>query len=137
MPRPIVEELAVRLSSQSNLPLGKLLRFIKEHPMGSKEVLINTTALRFLPFALDKYGGVSPEELKDIALQCACQLEGYAQALREKFQLYNSDVAAGVVPINLSNGRDAATKIPTKELENNGEVKQLDTTFKKRRSIFG
>ena len=78
MARQTPEEIAIRFSAESNSKRGKLIRFLKEQPSGPKETCIRLLEDCMQALALDKYGDTSPEELKILALQHACRLEGYA-----------------------------------------------------------
>ena len=137
MARPIVEELSIRFSAQSNSHRGKLIRYIKEHPAGYKELCIRVLEDCLQVLALDRYGGVGSEDLELLALQCACHLEGYAQVLRERFHLRSSSRATGVQAIDIAAENENSSKGVAESNQRDEESNKLDIRVERRRSMFG
>ena len=135
------EEIWIRISVQKDEPLAKLFRAIKEHPNGKNEVFISTMAARLFAPALDKYGGADPKEIAELALQGATQLEGYAQALRQKYQLPSAREVA-VFPsgtADTSSSEDEAEAKATKivGMEEREQQRQIEQKLSNRKMLFG
>lgn len=83
------EEIWIRISAHKDEARAKLFKCIKEHPLGKNQVFIDTMAARLLVDALEKYDNdnIAPEELANLALENATKLEGFAQALRQRYRL--------------------------------------------------
>lgn len=137
MARQIPEEIAIRFSAESNSKRGKLIRFLKEQPSGPKETCIRLLEDCMQALALDKYGGTSPEELKILALQHACRLEGYARVLREMFQLPLPHQTTTSIPENLTSKGENCNKSLIDSKDEEEDSKQRNLKLERRRSMFG
>ncbi len=137
MARQISEEIAIRFSAESNSKRGKLIRFLKEQPSGPKETCIRLLEDCMQALALDKYGGTSPEELKILALQHACRLEGYARVLREMFQLPLPNQTTISLPENLASEGESRNKSLIDSKDEDEDSKQRNLKLERRRSMFG
>lgn len=137
MARQISEEIAIRFSAESNSKRGKLIRFLKEQPSGPKETCIRLLEDCMQALALDKYGGTSPEELKILALQHACRLEGYARVLREMFQLPLPNQTTISLPENLASEGEIRNKSLIDSKDEDEDSKQRNLKLERRRSMFG
>lgn len=137
MARQIPEEIAIRFSAESNSKRGKLIRFLKEQPSGPKETCIRLLEDCMQALALDKYGGTSPEELKILALQHACRLEGYARVLREMFQLPLPNQTTISLPENLASEGESRNKNLIDSKDEDEDSKQRNLKLERRRSMFG
>lgn len=139
MARQTPEEIAIRFSAESNSKRGKLIRFLKEQPSGPKETCIRLLEDCMQALALDKYGGTSPEELRILALQHACRLEGYARVLREMFQLPLPHQTTTSIPENLAAESESRNKslIDSKDEDEEEDSKQINFKLERRRSMFG
>lgn len=137
MARQVPEELVIRFTAESNSKRGKLIRFLKNQPSGAKETCIRLLENCMQALALDEYGGASPEELKILALQHACSLEGYARVLRERFQL----PLANQMIVDLPEDATSENKTPGKKsMDSKGkdeDSKQREVKLERRRSLFG
>lgn len=137
MARQIPEEIAIRFSAETNSKRGKLIRFLKEQPSGPKETCIRLLEDCMQALALDKYGGTSPEELKILALQHACRLEGYARVLREMFQLPLPHQTTISLPENLASESESCNKSLIDTKDEDEDSKQINLKLERRRSMFG
>jgi hypothetical protein len=136
----VQKQLTIKMRAYSHSYMGKLIEFLQEHPQGTSAVAMEVLNARFLPFLLDK----SDSRSRDIALQCAAQLDGYARAIRLSWELPLPLDAERVISFNSQS--DCATSGSTNGSEDSSEKsspeiseedRQFNAREQRRKRMFG